>query len=165
MDIKKLIIEMVHSKAAKQNQINEDMYTDLVKPFDTTLPPIKEAPDMTNYGGDAPLDEEPKDAADVPREKGLDPELEEDDVDDQDSGDADRFEEIINEIASLTEEAYNLIPRKGMTRERARQYWRGHIQGALGTSHSEYMGGSMFTMEDTLEEMRGGSNESKKENK
>jgi len=35
MDVKKLINEMVHSDVAKENQINEDMYTDLVKPFDT----------------------------------------------------------------------------------------------------------------------------------
>lgn len=42
MDIKKLIIEMVHSKAAKKNQVNEDMYSDLVKPFDTNPQPIKE---------------------------------------------------------------------------------------------------------------------------
>lgn len=72
--------------------------------------------------------------------------------------DVNRFEEIIMEIAGLTEEAYNIIKSSGnrAEAERARSYWRGHIQGALGRNFSEYMGGSMHTMEDSLEVLQGG---------
>jgi hypothetical protein len=54
MDIKKLIIEMVHCKAAKRNQIKEDMYSDLVKPFDTNPEDSSQEPEMTDPTADMP---------------------------------------------------------------------------------------------------------------
>lgn len=61
-----------------------------------------------------------------------------------------RFEEIIGEIKVLIEEGLNLVPSGGV-KERARSYWYSQIVTALDDDH-EYMGGSMCTMEDTLNE-------------
>jgi len=73
-----------------------------------------------------------------------------------DEDDTERFEEIMREIVQLTEEAYEITGSSGnrTVAERARLYWRGHIQGAVGESYSEYTGGSMYSMEDTLGELK-----------
>jgi len=62
----------------------------------------------------------------------------------------DRFEEIIGEIKELLNEAIDLVP-EGFARCRAQSYWYPHITTALDDDH-EYMGRSMCTMQDTLEE-------------
>jgi len=62
----------------------------------------------------------------------------------------DRFEEIIGEIKELLNEAIDLVP-EGFARCRAQSYWYPHITTALDDDH-EYIGGSMCTMEDTLNE-------------
>jgi hypothetical protein len=72
------------------------------------------------------------------------------------AADIDRFEEIIGEIARLVDDAFTIVRMSGnrTEEERARSYWRGHIQGALGENYSEYAGGSMVSMEDTLNTLR-----------
>lgn len=69
-----------------------------------------------------------------------------------------RLEEIRDQIAELVNEASDLI--HGLSREigskvifdRAESYWIRHIQGALGDEG--IIGGSMFTMNSTIEELR-----------
>jgi hypothetical protein len=61
-----------------------------------------------------------------------------------------RFEEIKDQIKELLDEAIDLVPDGGV-KERAQSYWYSHITTALDDDH-EYMGGSMCTMEDTLNE-------------
>ena len=60
-----------------------------------------------------------------------------------------RFEEIICEIKELLEEAIDLVPDHA--RARAESYWYAHISMALDEDHG-YMGGSMCSMQDTIEE-------------
>jgi len=70
-----------------------------------------------------------------------------------------RFEEIIDEIEELTNEALECVPR-GMVKERAEAYWYGQIMAAL--NRGGYERGSMHSMEDTLKELESGeANESK----
>ena len=59
-----------------------------------------------------------------------------------------RFNEIRGEIAALIDEALHLLP-EGFERQRAKSYWYGHIQGALGGQFNHCMGGSMVNMEDS----------------
>jgi hypothetical protein len=54
-----------------------------------------------------------------------------------------RFEEIMDEISRLNEEAFRLLPNR-FAKDQARGYWYAHIQGALGG------GGSMITMQDSV---------------
>jgi len=61
-----------------------------------------------------------------------------------------RFEEIKEQIKELLDEAFDLVP-EGMTRERAESYWYAHIAMALDNDHG-FIGGSMCSMQDTLEE-------------
>jgi hypothetical protein len=61
-----------------------------------------------------------------------------------------RFDEIKDQIKELLDEAIDLVPDGGV-KERARSYWYSQIVTALDDDH-EYMGGSMCTMEDTLNE-------------
>ena len=61
-----------------------------------------------------------------------------------------RFEEIIGEIKELLEEALDLVP-EGMARSRAESYWYGNMIVNVNEDHG-YMGGSMCSMQDTLEE-------------
>ena len=61
-----------------------------------------------------------------------------------------RFEEIKVQIKELLDEALDLVPDGGV-KERARAYWYPQIIVALDSNH-EYMGGSMCSMEDTLNE-------------
>jgi len=60
-----------------------------------------------------------------------------------------RFEEIIGEMKELLREAIDLVPEHA--RAQARSYWFAHISMNLDDSHG-YMGGSMCSMQDTLEE-------------
>ena len=67
---------------------------------------------------------------------------------------AERLQEILEEMKGLLDEAEQLIRRNGMpiTYERARSYWIAHIRRALDKDHS-YLGGSMFTMEETIRDL------------
>lgn len=64
--------------------------------------------------------------------------------------DKQRFEEIIGEINELLEEAIDLVP-EGIARDRAKSYWYAQMIVNISEDH-EYMGGSMHSMQDTLEE-------------
>ena len=67
--------------------------------------------------------------------------------------DAYRFEEIMQEMYELNEEALRIVNESGTaSRERAYRYWYAHIQGAIGQD-SDFLGGSMVSMSDTLEEL------------
>jgi hypothetical protein len=60
-----------------------------------------------------------------------------------------RFEEIKEQIKELLDEAFDLVPDHA--RARAESYWYAHISTALDEDHG-YLGGSMCSMQDTLEE-------------
>ena len=64
--------------------------------------------------------------------------------------DKNRFEEIIGEIQELLNEALDLVP-EGYARSRAESYWYAHMIVNVTEDHG-YMGGSMCSMQDTLEE-------------
>jgi len=66
------------------------------------------------------------------------------------SEDKNRFEEIIGEIRELLDEALDLVP-EGFARSRAESYWYGNMIVNVTDDHG-YMGGSMCSMQDTLEE-------------
>ena len=61
-----------------------------------------------------------------------------------------RFEEIIGEIKELLEEAFDLVPA-GSARARAKSYWYGNMIVNVDEDHG-FMGSSMCSMQDTLEE-------------
>ena len=65
-----------------------------------------------------------------------------------------RILEITEEIRELLQEAMDLVRSEGtdLDRERARSYWYGHIQIALGGEHG-YLGSSMCSMTDTAAEL------------
>lgn len=65
-----------------------------------------------------------------------------------------RILEISEEIRDLLQEAMDLVRSEGtdFDRERARSYWYGQIQIALGGDHG-YFGSSMCSMTDTAEEL------------
>lgn len=65
------------------------------------------------------------------------------------SSDSDRFEEIIDDIKGLIEEAISLVP--DYAKARAESYWYAQISMALNENH-DYIGGCMCSMQDTLEE-------------
>ena len=60
-----------------------------------------------------------------------------------------RFEEIMEEICNLANEALSLLPTE-IGRQRAQAYWFAHIMGALGGYHNTYIGESMITMSESL---------------
>ena len=64
--------------------------------------------------------------------------------------DKNRFEEIIGEIKVLLEEAIDLVP-EGLSRARAKSYWYANMIINVTEDH-EYMGSSMCSMQDTLED-------------
>lgn len=64
---------------------------------------------------------------------------------------AKKLQEISEQMLELLEEAKNIIP-EGMAKERAKCYWYAHIKTAILKEH-EYLGGSMVTMEETIEEI------------
>lgn len=55
----------------------------------------------------------------------------------------DQLEELLRQI----EEDVGRLPR--VMRQRAERYWLGHMQGAIGDGEN----GSMFTMQDTIDEL------------
>lgn len=71
---------------------------------------------------------------------------------------AERLNEIKDEIKDLIQEAQHLVndfsSQFGVRHiyERARSYWLAHLQTALD-KESEYLGSSMTTMEDTIQEI------------
>jgi hypothetical protein len=62
-----------------------------------------------------------------------------------------RLTEIKEQMLELLDEAKDIIP-EGMAKERARCYWYAHIKTALLKEH-EYLGGSLVTMDDTINEI------------
>ena len=65
--------------------------------------------------------------------------------------DQQRFEEIIQEIGELVSEARNLLPENILAR--ANSYWYAHITTAL-SNDNEFMGISMCSMEDSLNDWK-----------
>ena len=63
--------------------------------------------------------------------------------------DQQRFEEIINNIDELIEEAINIIPENMVGK--AKSYWYAHMMCAINDNH-EFLGGSMHHMQDCLDE-------------
>lgn len=66
--------------------------------------------------------------------------------------DIERFEEIMSEILDLTQEAMQIVreSNNNMAYQRARSYWKGHIQQAVEKE-------DWFSMAATLNELRGES--------
>ncbi|KKL97253.1 hypothetical protein LCGC14_1836370 [marine sediment metagenome] len=76
----------------------------------------------------------------------------------EDSNDADRLSEIRDQIKELMGEAKSLLHNSDdKVWNRARSYWYPHIIMALDSEH-EFLGGSMVTMQDTIDEMAGTGN-------
>lgn len=71
--------------------------------------------------------------------------------------DKQRFEEIIDEIKELLEEAIDLVP-EGYSRSRAQSYWYATMIMNVTDDH-DYMGGCTVGMQDTLEEFDDNENE------
>jgi len=70
------------------------------------------------------------------------------------SDDVFRLEEIKDEIKELLKEAEKIVEEAGgLTHDRAISYWIPHVEGALDEDHC-WLGGSMVTMEDTIQELR-----------
>jgi len=65
---------------------------------------------------------------------------------------ADELEEHLSHLENIMHEVGNLIDQTD-ERHAARSYWFGHIMGAL-SNDSEYMGGSMTTMQDSIDAIR-----------
>ncbi|MBI4471434.1 MAG: hypothetical protein HY646_02125 [Acidobacteria bacterium] len=67
--------------------------------------------------------------------------------------DIDRLKEIQTELLDLLDEAKQILRREGgMVYERARSYWLAHATMAI-TKESEWLGGSLINMDDTLTEL------------
>jgi hypothetical protein len=64
-----------------------------------------------------------------------------------------RFTEIKEQIKELIEEAISLVP--SVERHRAESYWFAEISIALDEDH-DYLGGSMCSMQDTINEWHDG---------
>lgn len=67
-------------------------------------------------------------------------------------GDVERLIEIQSEIDDLVGEARDIVRDYGTIADRAESYWVPHILGAL-FNETEWVGGSMTTMEDTINEL------------
>ena len=79
----------------------------------------------------------------------------EDEYDDENFEDIERLRNIQEEISELIGEADTIISdidKVGSIYDRAKSYWMAHIKTAL-YNDTEYLGGSMVTMEDTIEEL------------
>lgn len=59
-----------------------------------------------------------------------------------------RFQEIMEEINDLNEQAMDLVPDQ--LHDSAYGYWFAHIQGATDSDNSSFCGGSMIDMASTL---------------
>jgi hypothetical protein len=67
---------------------------------------------------------------------------------------AQRIEEIRHEIKALADEAFNLIGDESrLEQERARAYWLGHINQALGGELNDYCGDATISMLDSQKAM------------
>ena len=77
----------------------------------------------------------------------------------EDHNDAHRLSEIKDQIKELMEEARSIL-EQGNERVwfRAKSYWYAHIITALDKDHM-YLGGSMTTMQDTIDELGSGTME------
>jgi hypothetical protein len=71
---------------------------------------------------------------------------------------ADELREIQAQMLECLDQAKRLIAQSGqdMTLQRAEAYWLAHARIALTNDHG-YLGGSMCSMEDTIEEIEGAS--------
>jgi len=67
-----------------------------------------------------------------------------------------RLEEIKGEMLELLGEARELVRRYGdeVVYARAKGYWLAHVETALTRDHM-YLGSSMYTMEDSINELAG----------
>ena len=70
------------------------------------------------------------------------------------------FEEIKNQIKELLEEAISLVPDSELPR--ARSYWYAQIATAIDDDH-EYIGSSMCSMQDTIDEWYDGEEDEEDE--
>jgi hypothetical protein len=77
--------------------------------------------------------------------------VDEDDSDVKQSA-VDRFQEIMYTISELAQEAVDLLPEHAVAA--AKSYWYPHILCAIGDSYHDYLGGSMCSMEDSLETLQ-----------
>jgi len=66
--------------------------------------------------------------------------------------DIERMVEIKDTIKELVEEALQILDRKSISYSRAESYWYPHILMELDSDH-QWLGGSMCTMQDTIDEM------------
>lgn len=64
--------------------------------------------------------------------------------------DKQRFEEIIEEMQALLDEAIDLVPEHLIPR--VKSYWYAHILTNITNDHG-FMSNSMCSMQDTLEEL------------
>jgi len=68
--------------------------------------------------------------------------------------DIDRLSEIRDEMLDLVEEAKGIMSSiEDIVGDRAKSYWIPQLIMGLTTNHN-YLGGSMCTMEDTIEELK-----------
>ena len=65
-----------------------------------------------------------------------------------------RLEDIQTKISEHVYEARGLLEGTGITLQRAERYWIAQILTALDNDES-YVGGSMFTMQDSIDELKG----------
>ena len=65
-----------------------------------------------------------------------------------------RLEDIQTKISEDVYEARGLLEGTGITLQRAERYWIAQILTALDNDES-YVGGSMFTMQDSIDELKG----------
>lgn len=66
---------------------------------------------------------------------------------------ADRLKEIKDQVKDQISEAKDLLRFvKPIIKERAKAYWLPQIETALDNDHN-WLGNSMFTMEDTIEDL------------
>lgn len=67
----------------------------------------------------------------------------------------DRLKEIQEEMLELRREAEKLLHKDGGSHYmRAKAYWLAQLKTSLTNEH-EYLGGSMCSMQDTIEEIEG----------
>jgi len=72
---------------------------------------------------------------------------------------AEQLRDIQLELIDLLDQAQRLLRNApSITRERAQSYWLAHARIAITKNHS-YLGGCMFDMEDTINELENTSEE------
>ncbi|HSA05703.1 MAG TPA: hypothetical protein P5556_00830 [Candidatus Gastranaerophilales bacterium] len=65
-----------------------------------------------------------------------------------------RLEDIQTKIEEQVYEARGLLEGTGITLQRAERYWIAQILTALDND-DEYVGGSMFSLQDSINELKG----------